>query len=69
VFGKDTEKADGYARTTVSNRAHRMDQFYRWVWDREDGYTTNVTHDHADAYAIRRHAGSVGGRLRYSLRP
>lgn len=50
VFGKDPEKADGYARTTVSYRAHRMDQFYRWVWDREDGYTTNVTHDHADAY-------------------
>lgn len=50
VFGIDPKKADGYARTTVSNRAHRMDQFYRWVWDYEDGYTTNVTHDHADAY-------------------
>ncbi len=49
VFGKDPKKAEGYARTTVKNRAHRMDQFYRWVWDR-DGYTTNVTHDHADAY-------------------
>jgi site-specific recombinase XerD len=49
VFGKDPKKAEGYARTTVKNRAHRMDQFYRWVWDR-DGYTTNVTHDHADSY-------------------
>jgi len=49
VFGKDPKKAEGYARTTVKNRAHRMDQFYRWVWD-QDGYTTNVTHDHADAY-------------------
>lgn len=27
-----------------------MDQFYRWVWDEYDGYTTDVTHDHADAY-------------------
>ena len=52
VFGKDPKKADGYARTTVSNRAHRMDQFYRWVWDYEDGYTTNVTHEHADAYLL-----------------
>lgn len=50
VFGKDPKKADGYARTTVSNRAHRMDQFYRWVWDQEGGYTTTVTHEHADAY-------------------
>jgi hypothetical protein len=49
VFGKDPKKAEGYARTTVKNRAHRMDQFYRWVWD-QDGYTTNVTHDHADSY-------------------
>lgn len=50
VFGKDPETADGYARTTVKTRAYRMDQFYRWVWDEYDGYTTDVTHDHADAY-------------------
>ena len=50
TFGKDPQKADGYARTTVKNRSHRMDQFYRWVWDYENGYLTNVTHEHADAY-------------------
>ena len=50
TFGKDPEKAEGYAKTTVSNRAYRMDQFYRWVWEYEDGYTTNLTHDHADEY-------------------
>jgi len=33
-----------------------MDQFYRWVWDQEDGYTTNLTHDHADNY-LRHLAG------------
>lgn len=31
TFGKEPEKAEGYAKTTVSNRAYRMDQFYRWV--------------------------------------
>ena len=50
TFGKDPAKAEGYAKTTVSNRAYRMDQFYRWVWEQEDGYTTNLTHDHADEY-------------------
>jgi len=50
VYGKNPKKADGYAQTTVKCRSHRMDQFYRWVWDREEGYTTSVTHDHADAY-------------------
>jgi len=38
-FGKDPEKTDGYAKATVQNRASRMDQFYRWVWDEEDAYT------------------------------
>lgn len=27
-----------------------MDQFYRWGWEYEDGYLTNVTHEHADAW-------------------
>ncbi|SNR71382.1 Phage integrase family protein [Halorubrum vacuolatum] len=50
TFGKDPEKADGYAKSTVKNRAARMDQFYRWVWEQEDGYTSNLTHEHADGY-------------------
>ena len=27
-----------------------MDQFYRWVWEQEDGYTSSLTHEHADEY-------------------
>lgn len=50
TFGKDPETADGYAKATVSNRASRMDQFYRWVWEYEGGYTSNLTTDHADEY-------------------
>ncbi len=56
TFGIEPKTADGYAKTTVSNRAFRMDQFYRWVWDQEGGYTTNLTLDHADNY-LRHLAG------------
>ena len=50
TFGKEPRKANGYALGTVKPRAYRMDQFYRWVWEQEGGYTTSVTHDHADAW-------------------
>lgn len=50
TFGIEPKKAEGYAEATVKNRIYRMDQFYRYVWDSEGGYTTTVTHDHADAW-------------------
>ncbi|OYR38544.1 hypothetical protein [Halorubrum sp. Hd13] len=50
AFGIGSKKANGYAETTVQNRIYRMDQFYRYVWDTENRYTTAVTHDHADAW-------------------
>lgn len=49
-FGKNPEHADGYAYETVRARASRMDMFYRWVWEHEDRYVADVTHDHADEY-------------------
>lgn len=49
-FGKDPEKANGYALGTVKPRAYRMDQFYRWVWEQENGYTVQLSKDHADAW-------------------
>jgi len=48
--GKNPEKAQGYAYETVRRRADNLDMIYRWVWDQEDGYTTTVTHTHADDY-------------------
>jgi len=48
VFGLDQKRGDGYAYQTVKPRSHRMDAFYRWVWDAEGRYTTDVTHEHAD---------------------
>jgi len=47
-MGKTPKRAEGYARSTVSNRAYRMDKFYRWVWQEEGGYTVAVTHDHGN---------------------
>ena len=49
-LGKDPANATGYSASTVKRDAYRIDQFYRWVWDQEDGYTTAITHDHADQY-------------------
>jgi site-specific recombinase XerD len=51
VFGKNPDKAEGYAqRTTVLNTAQRLDLFYRWVWSKRSGFTTAISHDDADAY-------------------
>jgi len=50
TFGKDPEKVEGYARTTVKARAARMDLFYRWTWDEEGRYVADPTHEHADAF-------------------
>ena len=55
VFGKEPERAEGYSHAVVKNTAYRTDKFYRWVWEQET-YTTNIAHDHADAY-LRHLAG------------
>jgi len=50
AFGKEPSKADGYALGTVKPRAYRMDQFYRWIWEQEGGYTAHLSHDYADSW-------------------
>lgn len=50
TFGKDPNEVDGYARSTLKTRASRMDIFYRWVWNEEDQYVNDVTHEHGDAF-------------------
>lgn len=50
-LGKNPEKGEGYAFYTIRGRASLLDQFFRFVWDQEGSYTTNVTHDHADAFS------------------
>jgi len=50
TFGKEPKKANGYALGTVKPRAYRMDQFYRWIWEQEGGYTAQLSQDYADAW-------------------
>jgi site-specific recombinase XerD len=50
AVGKDPLDGEGYSHGTVRRTAYRTDQFNRWVWSEEGGYTMNITHDHADAY-------------------
>ena len=50
TFGKDPDRVDGYARETVRSRGSRMDRFYRWVWNEEERYVADPTHDHADKF-------------------
>ena len=48
--GKDSDKHEGYALSTIKTRSRQMDRFYRWVWDQNGNYTLNITTDHADAW-------------------
>lgn len=48
--GKYPDRGIGYAAKTVKNRGYRLDLFYRWVWDVEDGYTENITTSHANSF-------------------
>ncbi|SEH13262.1 Site-specific recombinase XerD [Natronorubrum sediminis] len=50
VFGKDPDMVEGYAEATVKNTAARLDKFYRWTWNDGKGYTTEITHSHANDY-------------------
>lgn len=48
--GKEPDEGEGYAHETVKRRANNLDMIYRWVWGEFDGYTADITHDHADAF-------------------
>jgi len=50
-LGKNPEKAEGYAYDTARQRLYKIDQFYRWIWQQEDGYTLNAATTHADQYS------------------
>lgn len=55
TLGKQPDKERGYRQALVRNTTYCLDQIYRWVWDK-DRDTTEITHDHADAY-VRALAG------------
>lgn len=41
--GKNTYKKKGYSRSTVEHTHYKVDEAYRWKWEREDEYTTEFT--------------------------
>lgn len=47
--GKKPDRGEGYSHSSLKNTAYRLDQFYRWVWEKE-GYTTNITPNHGNVY-------------------
>lgn len=38
TFGKNPDQVEGYVWTKVSDRASRIDQFYRWIRDKKGRY-------------------------------
>lgn len=52
TLGKCPERAEGYAEGTVQVTHYHIDRFYRWLWNYEGHYTTEVTHEHANTYLM-----------------
>jgi site-specific recombinase XerD len=50
IEGKNPEEMEGYAESTMKPHAYRIDGFYRFVWDEEREYTTEVTHEHVEQF-------------------
>lgn len=48
--GKDPEKREVYAFDTARNYASILDKLHRWVWDEQDGFTMDISHEDADDY-------------------
>jgi len=48
--GRDPSKLEGYAHDTARNYASIIDKMHRWVWEHRGGFTTDVSHDEAEAY-------------------
>jgi site-specific recombinase XerD len=71
-LGKDPGQAEGYSQSTTKQRSYRLDRFYRWLWDGENGYTLNVTVEDADEYmqelAVAEHSNTYKASLQKSLK-
>jgi integrase len=48
--GKKPHKKEGYSTETIKPYYNRHDVVFRWVWRQEDGYTKQVTTEHANEY-------------------
>jgi len=49
-FGKNPDRPEGDAKSTVSQSIYRVDRLYRWLWAEQDTYTAQITPETADGY-------------------
>ncbi|GAB3321886.1 tyrosine-type recombinase/integrase [Haloplanus salinarum] len=47
IEGRDTYKREGYADATVRTTHYKVEEAYRWLWEREESYTKEFTPDDA----------------------
>lgn len=52
TMGKNPERAEGYADSTVSNVTYKIDLYNVWNWKETGNYGTRLTTDRADAYMM-----------------
>lgn len=52
TMGKNPEKAEGYADSTLANVTYKVDLFNVWNWKETGHYSTRLTTDRADAHMM-----------------
>jgi integrase len=49
-YGKNPEKGEGLADTTLKSTHYKLETVFRWLWDYEERYTTELTPAEADRF-------------------
>lgn len=49
-YGKNPEKGEGLAPTTLESTHYKLETAFRWLWQYEGNYTTDFTPDHAERF-------------------
>ncbi|QLH79433.1 hypothetical protein HZS55_19975 [Halosimplex rubrum] len=47
VEGKTPKRREGYSEATTKTTHYKVDESYLWLWNETDGYTTELTPEHA----------------------
>jgi len=50
TYGKNPEKGEGLADTTLKSTHYKLETIFRWLWDYEERYTTELTPAEADRF-------------------
>ncbi|MFO7926517.1 tyrosine-type recombinase/integrase [Natronomonas sp.] len=50
TYGKNPEKGEGLADTTLKSTHYKLETVFRWLWDYEERYTTELTPAEADRF-------------------